>query len=89
MKKIALAALAAPLFALSACGGQGDDKLGEQAQEATENRADAMEANGMATPAQAEAMRERGEQKEEQIDAADVDAGALSNAQTNAIVNSN
>lgn len=89
MKKIALVALAAPLFALAACGGKGDDKLGEQAQETMENRADAMEANGTATPAQADAMRDRAEQKEEQIDAADVNADALSNAQTNAIVNSN
>ncbi len=69
MKKTALLALVAmPMFALAACGGKGDDKLGEQAQEAMENRADNAVANGTMTPAQGDAMKDAANEKEERID---------------------
>ena len=84
-------------LALSACGGKGDDKLGEHAQEAMENRADKMDAmadnmSGTAEDmmqANADAMREAGEAKEEAIDRSDVNADALSKAEREKIVNGN
>jgi hypothetical protein len=39
-----VAAVGASLLVLTGCGGKGDDKLGEQAQKAMENGADAMDA---------------------------------------------
>lgn len=53
-------------LALAACGGRGDNKLGEQAQGAAENKADNM--SGTAEDmmeAKADATREAGEAKEE------------------------
>ena len=87
--------LGASCIALAACGGQGDDQLGEQAQEAAENRADAMDAaaenmSGTAEDmmeANADATREAGEAKEEAIDESDVNAAAMTNAQKEAIIN--
>jgi hypothetical protein len=84
-------------LALSACGGKGDDKLGGQAQEAMENKADKMDAmadnmSGTAEDmmeAKADATREAGEAKEEAIDRSDVNADALSAAQRSEIVNGN
>ena len=95
MRSIIKGAAAAALLSLAACGGQGDDKLGEQAQEAAENRADNMEAaaENMSGPAadmmetKAEATREAGEAKEEAIDDSDVNAQAMSNQQKEAVVN--
>ena len=95
MKLHMLTAAAAASLALTACGGKGDDKLGEQAQEAMENKADAMDeaADNLSGPAQdlmeanADATREAGEAKEEAIDDSDVNAHALSNAQREAVVN--
>jgi len=89
MKKTALLALSAPLFVLAACGGKGDDKLGEQAQESMENRADNALANGSVSEGQADQMKDAAEEKEERIDDSDVNADALSNQQKAAIVNSN
>jgi ABC-type glycerol-3-phosphate transport system substrate-binding protein len=88
-------AVAAACLALAACGGKGDDKLGEQAQEAAENRADAMDAaaDNMSGPAadameaNAEITRDMGKAKEEAIDDAVVNAEAMSNAQKQAVVN--
>lgn len=92
-----LAAIAAASLTLAGCGGQGDDKLGEQAQEAMENRADAIDAaadnmSGAAedaAQARADSMRAAGDAKEEAIDEADVNADAMTNAQKKAIVNGN
>lgn len=86
-----MAGVAAACLALSACGGKGDDKLGEQAQENAENKADQLDAaadnaTGVqedALEAQAEATRESGDAKEEAIDDADVNAEAMTNAQKN------
>jgi len=83
MKLILKAALGAGLFALAACGGQGDDSLGDNVADNAEAVADNLEeaADNAATPAQeealenqAEATREAGEAKEEAIDEADVHA---------------
>lgn len=85
----------AGFLALAACGGKGDDKLGDQAQDAMENRADAMDAmadNMSGTSedmmqAKADATREAGDAKEEAIDESDINADALSNAQKSEIIN--
>ena len=89
MRTIMIATIAAATLALAACGGKGDDKLGEQAQEAAENKADAMDAaaDNMTGPAkagmeaQADATREAGEAKEERLDDADVNADAMTAAE--------
>lgn len=95
MRNKMLLALAPSLLLLAACGGKGDDKLGEQAQEAMENRADAMDAaaDNMSGPAadameaNAEATRDAGEAREEAIDDSDVNADALSAGEKNAVIN--
>ncbi len=94
MKALMIAAVAAGCLALAACGGKGDDALGEQAQENMENKADAMDAaaDNMSGPAadqleaQADATREAGEAKEEAIDDADLNADAMTPAEKNAVV---
>jgi predicted small lipoprotein YifL len=92
MKTIAASAL----LALAACGGDGDDALGEKAKDAAETKAENLSdmADNAATPAQADALNDRadaveqaGEKREEQIDDSDVDADELSGAQKNALVN--
>jgi ABC-type glycerol-3-phosphate transport system substrate-binding protein len=95
MKRITTAVLGAFTLALAACGGDGDDKLGQQAQDVAENKADMLDeaadnASGAqedALEAQAEVTRETGDDKEEAIDDADVNAQAMSNEQKNAMVN--
>lgn len=85
--------VSATFLALAACGGQGDDKLGEQAQEAAEDRADAMDAaaenmTGASEDmmeAKADATRQAGAAREEAIDDSDINAGALTNSQKNAM----
>ena len=82
MKKISFALVGAASLALAACGGNGDDALGENVQENYENAAenlDAAAANTSGAEAanlanQADALREEGENKEEAIDEADVNA---------------
>jgi len=89
--------LGTSLLVLAACGGNGDDKLGEQAQEAMENRADNIDAlaeNMSGTDqdvmeTKADATREMGDAKEEAIDDSDVDAEAMTQAQKDALVNAN
>lgn len=76
---IAAAALA---FSVSACGGQGDDAMGDNVADAADARADNLEemADNMSGPAaenleaQADAIEEQGEAREEAIDEADVNA---------------
>lgn len=95
MKSILTPAIAAVALLLSACGGQGDDALGDNAADAGEAQAENLEAqaentSGPAADAleqQADAAEDRGEAREEAIDDSDVDAGQLSDDQKNALVN--
>ena len=82
MKKITFALVGAASLALAACGGKGDDALGENVQENYENAAENLDAAADNTSGaeaanlenQADALREEGENKEEAIDEADVNA---------------
>jgi hypothetical protein len=95
MKKISFALVGAASLVLAACGGQGDDALGENVQENFEAAADNLEAaSDNATGAeaatlenQADALEAEGARKEEAIDDADVNAqnGAAAAAAVNAM----
>ena len=82
MKKLSFALVGAASLALAACGGQGDDALGENVQENFEAASDNLEAmSDNATGAeaatlenQADALEAEGARKEEAIDDADVNA---------------
>lgn len=82
MKKVCFALVGAAALALAACGGKGDDTLGENVQENMENAADALDqaadnaaGNEAATlENQADALRNAGDNAEEAIDEADVNA---------------
>jgi ABC-type glycerol-3-phosphate transport system substrate-binding protein len=87
MKILAAALLTASTLSLAACGGKGDDKLGDQAATAAENRADTLEAQGENMEDQAEAIRDNADDTEEAIDDADVNAAALTPEQRAAITN--
>lgn len=80
--------------ALAACGGKGDDSLGDNIADAYDNSADQLDAMAdNATNAvqeetlenQADALRETGKEKEEAIDEADVNAAAVNQAAANAM----
>ena len=94
----ALATASALSLALAACGGQGDDTLGERAEDAYDNQADQLDqmadnattdAQEQALEQQADAVRDKGEAKEDAIDDSDVNADDLTAAQKNALVNGN
>ena len=70
-----LAILATPL---AACGGNGDDKLAERVEDRAENRADQLEAMADNLEDRADRTREIGEQRADAIDAADLNAHAMS-----------
>ena len=81
MKLLFKTALPACFLALAACGGQGDDSLGENVAEQADTQADAMEEQADnatserqedALEANASVIRETGEAKEDAIDEADV-----------------
>ena len=89
MKTFTKALLASgAMLALSACGGKGDDALGDNVAEAYDNQADAIEemadnssgATEDAMEDKAEAVREEGAAKEEAIDDADVNAAGMKNS---------
>ena len=86
MKKISFALVGAATLALAACGGQGDDALGENVQENMENAAEAVDAladntansaEKAALENQAAELKAAGENAEEAIDEADVGANAV------------
>ena len=82
MKKLlSTGLLAAGLLALGACGGRGDDALGDNVEQAYDNKADALEAQADNLDAQAENLRDEADRKEEAIDDSDVDAAALNGQQ--------
>ena len=89
MKKFAFAAIAAASIALAGCGGQGDDSLAENVQENMEGQAENLDAlaGNAATDAEAEALgnqaeqlRDEGNNREEAIDDADVNASEADSA---------
>ena len=93
MKKISFALVGAASLALAACGGSGDDSLGENDQEnyeAASENLEVMADNTSGTTAatlenQADALETEGERKEEAIDDADVNAS--NPVEANAAVN--
>ena len=89
MKKLSFAIVGAAALALAACGGQGDDALGDNVADNYEAAADNLEmmADNAATPGeeaalenQADALEAEGERKEEAIDEADTNNAAAVNA---------
>ena len=83
MKKLSFALVGAAALALAACGGKGDDSLGDNVNDNYEAASDNLEAaaDNAATPAeaaslenQADALEAEGDRKEEAIDDADVNA---------------
>ena len=89
MKKLSFAVVGAAALALAACGGQGDDALGENVNDNYEAAADNLEAmaDNAATPGeaaalenQADALEAEGDRKEEAIDEADVNSAGAVNA---------
>jgi len=81
MRHLTKALLGASFLALAACGGQGDDALGDNVADAAENQADMLDAqadNATSDVAeerledQADVVEETGEAREEAIDEADV-----------------
>ena len=79
MTKISFALVGAAALALAACGGKGDDSLGENVQENMENAADALNAQAELTgnetlANQAAELDAAGENAEDAIDDADVNA---------------
>lgn len=90
IKFTAIAAFAA----LAACGGKGDDSLGDNVEQAYDNQADVLDAAADNTTnsvqedqleSQADALREEGARKEDAIDDADVNAAAVNSATVNAM----
>lgn len=85
MKKYFAPALIAATLSLAACGGQGDDTLGDNvadnADAVAENMEDAADNLSGVTEdqmeANADAVREAGEDAEERIDDADVNAASV------------
>ena len=95
MRSLLALTLGAAALTLTACGGKGDDALGDNAADAAEAKADNLEAaadnasgaQADSLDAQADATEAAGEAKEEAIDDADVNADAMSPAQKDAVVN--
>ena len=94
MKKISFAIVGAAALALAACGGKGDDALGDNVADNYEAAADNLEAmadnttNGAESDAlenQADALEAEGSRKEEAIDDADANAATTNAAQINAM----
>jgi hypothetical protein len=89
MKKISFALVGAASLALAACGGSGDDSLGDNVNDNYEAAADNLEMmadnTGNAAAAdtlenQADALETEGDRQEEAIDEADVNAANAAEA---------
>ena len=85
MKKLSFAIVGAAALALAACGGQGDDALGDNIEDNSDAAADNLEAmadNAVGNEAaalenQADALEAEGDAREEAVDEADVNAAAV------------
>jgi hypothetical protein len=87
MKTVAAAALLTILAApLAACGGNGDDKLAGQVKERADEKADDLEAQAKNLEKQADQTRKIGDRRADAIDAADVNAHAMSAEQKSEII---
>ncbi|RYF24231.1 MAG: hypothetical protein EOO77_00465 [Oxalobacteraceae bacterium] len=86
MRKSILFLSALAFAPLAGCGGNGDDKLAHRVEKAADNRADALETRANTLDERAKQVRAKGEQRGDAIDAADLNAAAMSNAQKDAIV---
>ena len=94
MKKLSFAIVGAAALALAACGGKGDDALGDNVADNSEAASDNLEmmADNAATPGeaaalenQADALEAEGARKEEAIDDADANAATANSAAVNAM----
>ena len=94
MKKLSFALVGAAALALAACGGKGDDSLGDNVNDNYEAAADNMEAMAANTSNsaeaaslenQADALEAEGDRKADAIDDADVNASATTPADVNAM----
>ena len=94
MKKLSFAIVGAAALALAACGGKGDDALGDNVADNYEAAADNLEmmadntANEAASDVlenQADALEAEGARKEEAIDDADANAATANSAAVNAM----
>ncbi len=94
MKKLSFAIVGAAALALAACGGKGDDALGDNVNDNYQAAADNLDAmadntaNGAESDAlgnQADSLRKEGDRKEEAIDDADVNAATANSAEVNAM----
>ncbi|MGH6705448.1 MAG: hypothetical protein ACREB1_01400 [Sphingomicrobium sp.] len=85
MKKLSFAIVGAAALALAACGGQGDDALGDNIEDNYDAAADNLEAmadNAVGNEAaalenQADALEAEGDAREEAVDEADVNAATV------------
>ena len=94
MKKLSFAIVGAAALALAACGGKGDDALGDNVADnydAAADNLDAMadntsnEAVSDALENQSDALEAEGARKEEAIDDADANAATTNAAEVNAM----
>ncbi|MDQ3074648.1 MAG: hypothetical protein M3Q88_03410 [Pseudomonadota bacterium] len=94
MKKLSFAIVGAATLALAACGGRGDDALGDNVADNYDAAADNLEmmADNAVTPGaeaalenQADALEAEGARKEEMIDDADITATDVNTAAVNAM----
>ena len=94
MKKLSFAIVGAAALALAACGGKGDEALGDNVADNYEAAADNLEmmadntANGAEAAVlenQADALEAEGARKEEAIDDADANAATANSATVNAM----
>jgi len=74
------------LVPLAGCNKNGDEKLADRVENAADNRADALDKQAEVLKDRADQVRENGEDRSNAIDAADVNARAMTQAERDAIV---